>query len=347
MMLAKPKKLNAGDTVALVSLSSGLAGEESILWRTQQGIDRLESVFGLRVKVMPHALKGMEYIYQHPEKRAADLNQAIADPEVKAIVCAIGGNETVRILPYIDVENLKANPKIFTGYSDTTTNHLFFYQHGISTSYGPALLTDFAENIEMDNYTIENIRKAWFSADLIGEIKPSAFIRQHGLQWDEENKGKTRPQITNQGYELLNGQAAGLVTGHLIGGCLEVLTNLRGSQYFPALEAFKGALLFLETSEEYISPSQLEDNLRAFMTMGIFDQINGLLIGKPQNNVYYDEYKDIWHKILEEVGRPDLAVLYNMSFGHNEPKCVLPYGAQAQINTEDSSFRIVESAVID
>lgn len=346
-MLIKPPKLNPNDTVAIVSLSSGLAGEEGILWRTQQGIDRLEKVFGLKVKVMPHALKGMDYLHQHPERRAADLNQAIADPEVKAIICAIGGNDTVRILPYIDVDKLKANPKIFSGYSDTSTNHLFFYQHGISTSYGPALLTDFAENVEMDDYTIENIRKTWFNTEAIGEIKPSEFIRQHGLQWDEDNQGKTRPQLVNQGYELLHGREAGRVTGHLIGGCLEVLTNLRSSQYFPPLEAFKGGLLFLETSEQYTSPSLLEDNLRAFVTMGIFDQINGLLIGKPQNNVYYDEYKEVWTSILQEVGRSDLAVLYNMSFGHNEPKCILPYGVKAEINTEDISFKVLESAVAE
>lgn len=67
-MLIKPKKLKRGDTVAIVSLSSGLAGEESIAWRTRQGIQRLEEVFGLKVKVMPHALKGIDYIYNHPEK---------------------------------------------------------------------------------------------------------------------------------------------------------------------------------------------------------------------------------------------------------------------------------------
>ena len=168
--MIKPGKLQRGDTVALISLSSGLAGEEDIRWRTEQGIERLENVFGLKVKVMPHALKGLDYVYNHPEKRAEDLNDALRDDSVKAIICAIGGNETVRILPFIDTGALKNNPKIFTGYSDTTTNHLFFYKYGISTSYGPALLTDFAENIAMDDYTVDSIKKTWFSAEPIGEI---------------------------------------------------------------------------------------------------------------------------------------------------------------------------------
>lgn len=157
--MIKPVKLKKGDTVALVSLSSGLAGEENLRWRTEQGIERLEKVFGLHVKVMPHALKGIEYLYQHPEKRAQDLHQALQDKEVKGIICAIGGYESIRLLPYIDFDILRKNPKVFSGYSDTTVQHLMFYQAGISSSYGPALLTDFAENVEMDDYTVDNIKR--------------------------------------------------------------------------------------------------------------------------------------------------------------------------------------------
>ena len=127
IFMIKPKKLSAGDTVALVSLSSGMAGEDAIRWRTEQGIKRIEDVFGLKVKVMPHALKGIDYIYEHPEKRAEDLNEALRDPDIKAIICAIGGNETIRIQPFVDFDALKDNPKIFTGYSDTTANHFMFY----------------------------------------------------------------------------------------------------------------------------------------------------------------------------------------------------------------------------
>lgn len=344
-MLIKPKKLKRGDTVAIVSLSSGLAGEESIAWRTRQGIQRLEEVFGLKVKVMPHALKGIDYIYNHPEKRAADLNQALEDPEVKAIISTIGGNETVRILPFINVDTLKNNPKIFTGYSDTTTNHLFFYRHGISTSYGPALLTDFAENITMDAYTVDAIKKAWFTADPIGEVATSAYIREHGLQWDVENQDIERPMVDNIGYEVIHGR--GKVQGHLLGGCLEVLSNLRGTEYFPEVSDFSGAILFVETSEEYIPPSQLEDYLRAFAVMGIFDAVSGAIIGKPQNGKYYEEYKEVWQRVLREAGQETIPVLYNASFGHNEPKCILPYGVQAELDADEGRFVILESAVED
>lgn len=341
--MIKPSKLKTGDTVALVALSSGLGGENNIKWRTEQGIQRLEEVFGLKVKVMPHALKDINFSYNHPEKRAEDLNDAIKDPSVKAIICSIGGNETVRILPYINIEALKNNPKIFSGYSDTTTNHLFFYNHGISTSYGPALLTDFAENIEMDKYTIDSIKKTWFSTNPIGDIPTSESIKKFGLSWDVENKKTKRPSMKNPGYDSINGK--GKAQGHLIGGCLEVLNNLRGTEYFPELNNFDNAILFLETSECHLGPEIFEDYLRAMSIMGIFNRVNGIVIGRSQDGVFLEEYKKVWQRILAESNQQELPVLYNASFGHNEPKVIITYGLRAEIDTVQLTFKILESAV--
>lgn len=343
--MIKPKKLSPGDTVAIVSLSSGLAGEDTIRWRTEQGIKRLEEVFDLKVKVMPHALKGVDYIYEHPEKRAEDLNEALRDPDIKAIICTIGGNETIRIQPYVDFDALKDNPKIFTGYSDTTANHFMFYNNGISTSYGPALLTDFAENIEMDDYTIDSIRTTWFKSDTIGEVKPSETIRRFGLKWDEKNRDIERESFTNPGYESISGR--GIVRGHLIGGCFELFGSMRGTGLFPDTAAFDNAILFLETSEAHITPDFFEDYLRALSMMGIFDKVNGIIVGRPQDGVHYEDYKKVWRQILKEAGREDLPVLYNMNFGHNEPKFIVPYGLQAEVDTENLTFRILENAVTD
>lgn len=343
--MIKPQRLYEGDTVAIVSLSSGLAGETDIRWRAEQGIRQIKETFNLNVKVMPHAFKGLDFIYNHPEKRAEDLNNALKDPEVKAIICSIGGNETIRIMPYIDFNALKKHPKIFSGYSDTTSNHFMFYNNGISTSYGPALLTDFAENIRMDDYTIESIKRTWFSTEPIGEIKPSDQIRQFGLRWNEENKNKERPLIKNTGYESING--AGVAEGHLIGGCFEVFANIRGLELFPDLNTFNDGILFLETAERHIAPDILEDNLRSLSVMDIFDRINGIIIGRPQSGVYYEEYKAAWQKILKEAGREDMPVLYNMSFGHNEPKFILPYGLHAKLDASQLTFEILESAVTD
>ena len=120
--------------VAIVSLSSGIIGEDFIKFETDIGFRRLEE-FGLNVKCMPHALKGMEYVEAHPEKRAEDLIAAFRDPEIDLILCATGGDDTYRMLPYL-FENdalkkaVQNNKKIFLGYSDTTMNHFMLHKAG-------------------------------------------------------------------------------------------------------------------------------------------------------------------------------------------------------------------------
>lgn len=341
--LIKPSKLSKGDTVAIVSPSSGLAGEKDILWRTEVGIQRLKDEFGLNVKVMPHALKGADFTYNHPEKRVEDLHQALQDPEVKAIICTLGGDDSVRLWPYIDLNIIKDNPKIFSGYSDTTALHFMFYQAGVSSFYGPLLLTDFAENVQMDDYTVQSINQTWFQNGVVGNVPTSPQIRKYGLQWDKKNKSINRESFDNNGYEILNG--SGKATGHLIGGCMELFHSLKATDVFPNKDVFDGAILFIETAEVHAPPWLMEDYVRAFGSMGIFDRINGVIIGRPQDDVYYEEYKEVWVKMLKEWHQEDMPVFYNASFGHNEPKCIIPYGVQAELNVDNKTFTIIDNAV--
>lgn len=343
--LIKPPKLSRGDTVAIVSPSSGLAGDEEILWRTKIGIQRLENEFGLKVKIMPNALKGSDFTYNNPKKRVEDLHSALENPEVKAIICTLGGDDAVRLWPYIDLNIIRNNPKILSGYSDTTALHFMFYQAGISSSYGPLLLTDFAENVEMDQYTVDSILKSWFDTMPIGKINTSSYIRKFGLRWEESNKNTTRTTFQNKGYEILNGK--GKATGHLIGGCMELFHSLKATEVFPNLEVFDGAILFIETAEVHAPVWLMEDYVRAFGSMGVFDKINGIIIGRPQDDVYYEEYKEVWRKMLKEWNQDDMPVFYNASFGHNEPKCIIPYGIQAELDVDNKTFIINESAVSD
>ncbi|PHK48969.1 S66 family peptidase [Staphylococcus edaphicus] len=341
--MIKPKRLLRGDTVAIVSLSSGLAGEPEILWRTYQGIERLKRVFALNVKVMPNALKGKGYIQNHPEARAADLNAALKDPEIKAIISCIGGEDSIEILPFVDLEAIRQHPKIFSGYSDSTTIHMMFYKMGIVSFYGPALLTDFAENIEMDDYTVKDIEKFWFNCKKIGNIAPAEYIRPYGLSWNIENKMTARQIIQQHGYELIQGQ--GIKQGQLIGGNLETLVSLINTSLFPNKKDFEDAIIFLETSEDTPTPPAFEDMLVTLIQQDILSQCNGLVIGKPFNNIYYEAYKERILNVLKRYKLIDIPVLYNMSFGHNEPKHTVPYGLQAEINCYSKQFLIKESAV--
>lgn len=342
-MLKKPKMLKSGDKVATISLSWGGAGEPDLRWRYEQGIDRLRNVFGLEVVAMPNSLKGGDYLYENPQARAEDLMNAFKDPTIKGIFSNIGGSESIRLLPYIDFDVIRDNPKVFIGYSDSTVTHLFCHKAGISSFYGPAILMDFAENVEMHEYTVEALKKALFTASAIGEVKPATEWTSERLEWIIENKDKKRKMNTNKGYELLQG--SGIAQGRLIGGCIEVLEFAKGTSLWPAKEYWKDSILFFETSEELPTPGNVEYWLRNYGTQGILQQAKGIIFGKPQNEKYYEEYKESIRVIMKELSLENLPVLYNLNFGHTEPKFVLPYGAMAEINCENRTFSILDSGV--
>ncbi len=342
--LLKPQKLQPGDKVATVSLSWGGAGDAEILWRYKQGKERLEKVFGLKVVEMEHTLMGSDYIYEHPEKRAEDLMKAFADPEIKAIIACIGGIESIRMLPYIDFEVIHNNPKIFLGYSDSTTTHLICFKAGISSIYGPTLLVDFAENNAMDDYTVEYLKKTLFCEEPVGIIPPAKEWTSERLPWRVENKNIARRKNPNSGYELLQGK--GIIQGRLLGGCLEVFDMLRGTELFPEPSSFDYGIMFLETSEDKPPVWYVEVSLRILGINGILGRLRGIIFGKPQDEAYYDEYNKVIKKVLAEFHREDLPVLVNINFGHTEPKICLPYGALAEIDCENKTFAIMEGAVI-
>src|SRR5699024_7820741 len=230
-MLIKPKQLQRGDKIATVSLSWGGAGEKHLRWRYEKGVKRLEEIFGLEVVAMPNSLKGEKYLYEHPEARAADLMQAFQDESIKAIIANIGGDDSIRLLPHIDFTLIRDNPKIFMGYSDTTIAHLFCHKAGIVSFYGPAVLTDFAENVRMDDYTIEMVKRTLFSTDVIGKINPAEKWTSEFIPWEEKNKDIVRKRQANSGYEVIQG--GGTVVGELIGGCIEVLEFAKATALWP------------------------------------------------------------------------------------------------------------------
>ena len=205
--MLKPNKLKKGDKVAIVSLSSGLAGEEMFRHRYELGKKRLEQL-GFNVVTMKNALKGIEYLYNHPEKRAEDFMEAILDKDIKGIICNIGGDDTIRLLPYIDFKVIANNPKVFMGYSDTTINHFMMQKAGVVSYYGPAVMTDFAENNNMHTYTLKYINEVLLEnrEDIV--IKSSDKWTSEYLDWAiEENDNISRKMNEEKyGYEVVQGK---------------------------------------------------------------------------------------------------------------------------------------------
>lgn len=343
--LIKASHLKRGDKIATVSLSWGGAGDKEILWRYNQGKKRLQEEFGLEVIEMENTLKGSEYLYNYPEKRAEDFMNAFRDNSIKGIFSCIGGYESIRMLPFIDFDVIKENLKVFIGYSDTTVAHMICLKAGLSSFYGPAILSEFAENVTMFDYTKHWINKVLFNSEKIGEIYSSDIWTSEYLPWDESNKNISRKTKAYEGVELLQGN--GKVTGKLIGGCVEVLEMIKGTKIWPEENVWNDSILFLETSEDTPNPIYFEYWLRNYGAQGVLEKVNGIIFGKPYDNKYYEEYKQVIIKVIrDELNLNDLPIMYNMNFGHTAPMMVIPYGALAEIDCNNNKFSILESGVL-
>lgn len=348
-MMIKPRALQPGDKVATVSLSWG--GPGTIPHRYEAGKQQLQDEFDLVVVEMPNTLQDADWLHRNPQARADDLMAAFADPEIKGIISTIGGDDSIRILPYLDLDVIRSNPKVFMGYSDTTITHLACYKAGLVTFYGPAIMAGFGENGGMFPYMVDSVRKTLFSAETIGEIAPNTDgWAVEILDWDEPaNQTKRRVLNPSTGWRFLQG--GGLHKGHLIGGCFEVFDWLRGTDFWPEDDVWQSAILFLETSEEAPPPEAVKYGLRTLAALGILNKLSGILFGRPggqipiEKHIEYD--KALVQVVAEEGGLTDLPIIAGMDFGHTDPMFVLPYGIQAEIDCEHQRFAIVENTVID
>ena len=341
--------MKAVSNVAIVSLSSGILGESFVRFEVEIGLRRLKE-FGLNVKFMPHALEGLEYIKEHPEKRAEDLLAAFRDPEIDMILCAIGGDDTYRLLPYLFEHNELAETvtdKVFLGFSDTTINHLMLHKAGLQTFYGQAFLPDLCElGPEMHPYTRKFFEEL-ITTGGIREITPSDVWYEERKEFSPDQVGKALSPKTNQGFELLQGPTH--FSGKILGGCIDSLYDMfcgdryadmpelcRKYQLFPDAKEWKGRILLLESSEEKPAPEKYRVALEQLKSAGVFDAVNGVLAGKPMDETYAEEYKQL---LTEVIGRPDLPILFNLNIGYAMPRCIIPFGIQADADAEQQVIR--------
>lgn len=345
--MIKPNRLKRGDTVSIVSLSRGTLGEDWAIHKLHIAKERLEKDFGLNVVVMPNALKGIAYLDEHPEARAADLMDAFRDSSVKAVFNAIGGDDSIRLLPYIDYNVLRSNPKIFTGFSDTTSIHFMMYRAGLTSYYGASVMTNFSEYVRINDYTLSMIKNTLFDPQPKLDIPCAPYWyddEDEKIWWKEENRHTLKQYHPEEvGYEVVQG--AGVVEGELLGGCVEVFMMLTGTPIWPALDQWRGKILFLETSEEDISCEYLTWILRNLQAQGIFDVIAGILVGKPARRSKYEPYKNVYRRVVgKEAGHPELPILCNVNFGHAEPIGILPYGLKCRLDANRKTLSLLEPA---
>ena len=330
--------------IGIVSLSSGVLGEDFVAHEVKIGIERLKE-YGIEVEFLPNSKKGIEFIKNSPEARAKDLIKAFKDDSIDMILCAIGGDDTYRLLPYLfgnnELEKV-AKQKIFLGFSDTTMNHFMLNKVGIKTFYGQAFLPDICElSNEILPYS-KHFFEELINNGRIKEIYPSDVWYNEREDFSEKSIGISMEEHQNRGFELLRGNAK--FEGQILGGCLETIFDIfDNSRYedtvylcqkynlFPSLNEWKNKILLLETSEERPKPELFRKMILKLQEYGIFDVISGLIIGKPQNEEYYNEYKQI---ILDEIRNKNLSIVYNINIGHSTPRCIIPFGVNAKVDIE-------------
>ena len=336
-------------TIGIVSLSRGIIGESFVKHEVEIGLRRLND-YGLNVKFMPHALMGLDYIQNHPEKRAEDLLLAFRDPEIDMILCAIGGDDTYRLLPYLfDRNELQeaVRGKVFLGFSDTTINHFMLHKVGLPTFYGQAFLPDICElGPEIPLYT-RRFFEELITTGTIREITPSDVWYEGRDSFEPDRVGTSLISHPDRGFELLQGRP--VFSGKILGGCIDSLYDFfDGERYadmpvlcekyhlFPDADDWNGRILLLESSEEKMPPEKYRRALEYLKRTGVFDAVSGVLVGKPMDEAYEKEYKDLLREVIAD---PELPVVCNLNTGHAMPRCIIPFGVEAVVDTEKQVIR--------
>ncbi|HEV4615733.1 TPA: LD-carboxypeptidase, partial [Streptococcus pneumoniae] len=257
--------------------------------------------------------------------------------------------DTYRLLPYLFENNQLQKvikQKIFLGFSDTTMNHLMLHKLGIKTFYGQSFLADICElDKEMLAYSLHYFKKL-IETGRISEIHPSDVWYDERTDFSPKALGTPRVSHANTGFELLQGNAR--FEGKILGGCLESLYDIfDNSRYadstelcqkyklFPDLSDWEGKILLLETSEEKPEPEDFKKMLRTLKNTGIFEAISGLLVGKPMDETFYDDYKEALLDIIDS----NIPIVYNLNVGHATPRAIVPFGVHAYVDAKEQIIR--------
>ena len=338
--MIKPRRLASGDVVAVVSPSWG--GPARFPDTFAAGLKTLESL-GLQVREYP-ATRAM---IASVEERVADIHAACADPDVKAIVASIGGDDSVRLLPHLDPARIRESAKIVLGYSDTTTLLSFLVHHGIVAFHGPSVMAGFAQAGAFPAAFLDGLRRVLFDGTVPFEYPPFSLYCDGYEDWsDPGNAARPTKLLRDAGPRTVLGR--GVVRGRLWGGCLETLEMLKGTPWWPGSEAWDGAVIMVEGSEEAPEPDDFRRALRSWHAAGRLERIAALIVGRARDydDVQKTELEDVLRTfMLEEADRPDLIVLANCDFGHTDPQWVLPLGCEVAVDADRARIILTESPV--
>ncbi len=311
----KPQRLQKGDTIGLVVPASPVSEE-----KIEKAIANLEGQ-GFKVKYTDAIRLRYGHVAGSDEARVKDLHTMFADKTVKAVWCIRGGYGCTRILPKIDYNLIKKNPKIIIGYSDVTALlHAIQQKTGLICFHGPVGATPFTE------YNVEHLTKTLISPSLPYKIEQS----------------KINLEKTTVGYtpEVIK---SGKAQGQLTGGNLCLLSSMVGTPY---QVNFKDKLVFLEDVGE--KPYRIDRMLTQLLQSSNLHQAKGIILGifedcQPKDEQYSLSLIQTFNDRFANLNMP---ILYGFSFGHIQNMCTFPLGINAAFDADEMTVSFLENAVL-
>ena len=277
-----------------------------------------------------------------PQERARDLNDAFADPDIRAVLAVIGGEDQITVIPHLDPTVVRADPKPFLGYSDNTNLLNWLWCHGVAGFYGGSSQVHLGPGPAVDACHVTSLRSALLTGERI-EITEPGESEDVGKQWSDPTALVENGERETTQPWVWAGPARS-VTGPTWGGCAEVLQWILTAGRFPADPSIlAGGVLLLETSEELIPAREFAWILRSLGERGVLGSVAAVLVGRPpasdharrrtpaERNAYRAEQCDA---ALELVGRynPDAVVCVGPPFGHTRPQWIVPYGGAMTVD---------------
>lgn len=323
-----PPALRRGDVAAIVSPSAPAAGRFPS--RLAQAVGALTDL-GLRVRVMPHATDDDGLTAGTVASRVADLHDAFADEEVRAIITAIGGHLSSQLVSVLDWDRVRANPKIFCGFSDTTTLHLALLRHaGLSSFYGPAALPSWGELPAPHAETVASFEAVAFATPwATGDLGPVRTTAADVRDWADDGP---RSYVAARSPGVVR---PGTAVGRLLPACLPVLGESIGTSWEPVTA---GCILVLDLPPWPYALGDLATDIWHLRNAGLLDDVAMVATTTPDPRSRLDGLAEV---LIEAVPDPSVPIAIDIAMGHSSPMLTVPIGRLAR--WEHPVVRLLES----
>ena len=334
--LTVPEKLRVGDRVAIVSPSYAAPGKFPVVH--DRAMQRLRNELHLEPVEYPTTRR----LGATPEDRAADLMAAYTDPDIRAVMATIGGNDEITVLPFLDPDRVRADPKPFVGYSDNTNLLNWLWCLGVAGYHGGSTMVHLGRPGGLHPISTASLRAALLTGGDLEICEVESFSEDE-LAWDG-SAILDREAPTQAGGNWLWYRADRVVTGPTWGGNLEVLHwNLAVGRWIRPVEDYAGCVLLLETSQEMPPAEEVFRMLRNAGERGLLAQFPAAIVGRPKATSFgrptdpqeREHYRMSQREaVVRAFARyaPEAMLVFGVDLGHTDPQWVLPYGGLVTVD---------------